>query len=132
MTPLGRIAYTVLVAFIASLLTLLAIDWLGLAPDSISEAPHIEESPAIRVINMEELARHDQPDDCWMAIHGQVYDFTDYLPRHPTPAHVLPPYCGTDASVGWDTKGVGRPHSPRARDLLPDYRIGVLAADPSD
>lgn len=128
MTLPGRIAYTALVAFVASLLTLLAVDWLG--PDG-APPPEVEvaaeAASAERVITAEELARHDQAGDCWMAIHGQVYDFTGYLPHHPAPEHILPPYCGTDASVGWDTKAAGRPHSPRAHDLLPAYWIGVLA-----
>ncbi len=127
MTLPGRIAYTALVAFVASLLTLLAIDWLGPDPQPVPAVERADEAPAAPVITKEELARHDQPGNCWMAIHGQVYDVTEYLPRHPTPAHVLPPYCGTDASVGWDTKGVGRAHSPRAREQLADYWIGVLA-----
>lgn len=120
MTLPGHIAWTALVAFVASLLTLLAIDHLapGTSPRPAEDA---------RVISPETLARHDHHDDCWMAIHGRVYDFTDYIPLHPTPVDVLTPYCGTDASIGWDTKGYGRAHSPRAHEMLPDYEIGVLA-----
>ncbi|WP_018139324.1 MULTISPECIES: cytochrome b5-like heme/steroid binding domain-containing protein [unclassified Thioalkalivibrio] len=121
MTRTGQTLYTLLVAFIASLLTLLAVHLLG--PDTTPPVVEGDEG-----ITHEELARHASEDDCWMAIHGVVYDFTEYLPRHPTP---IEDDCGTDASHGWDTKGTGRPHSRRAHDMLPDYRIGVLAGEGS-
>lgn len=119
MTRTGQTVYTVLVAFIASLLTLLAVHLLGPA----TTAPVVAGDDGI---TLDELARHAAEDDCWMAIHGVVYDFTEYLPRHPTP---IADHCGTDASDGWDTKGIGRPHSQRAHDMLADYRIGVLAQE---
>jgi cytochrome b involved in lipid metabolism len=122
-TPLGRIAYTTLVAFVASLATLLAVHVMS--PDRPRPATPAHETE--RRIDRETLALHDSAEDCWMAIHGRVYDFTDYLPKHPTPPRVLIPYCGTDATEGWETKGIGRPHSPAAHAMLQDYEIGVLA-----
>jgi len=119
MTWPGRIAYTTLVAFIASLLTLLAVDAMRSAPGASAES-------GTRVISRASLAEHNSEQDCWMAIHGRVYDFTEYLPQHPTPLQVLLPYCGTDATTGWDTKGYGRAHSPRAEAMLPAYEIGLL------
>lgn len=79
-----------------------------------------------RVITQEELARHDKPDDCWMAIHGKVYDFTAYIPKHPTPPAIMHKWCGKDATEGWETKGYGRPHSKAAEAMLDEYFIGVL------
>jgi len=34
-------------------------------------------------ISLEELKRHDQVDDCWMAIRGKVYNVTRYMDYHP-------------------------------------------------
>lgn len=73
-----------------------------------------------------ELALHDHIDDCWMAIDGVVYDFTDYIPRHPAAPEVMTIWCGRDASVGYHTKDIGQPHSRRADAMLGRYRIGVL------
>lgn len=73
-----------------------------------------------------ELARHADATSCWMAIDGVVYDFTDYLPQHPAPEAVMLRHCGKEATEAFRTKGVGRPHSPRAVRLLPRYRIGDL------
>lgn len=73
-----------------------------------------------------ELAEHNQADDCWMAIDGVVYDFTDYLPQHPAPQAVMLAWCGKEATQAFHTKTKGRPHSPYAAQLLPQYRIGEL------
>jgi cytochrome b involved in lipid metabolism len=82
---------------------------------------------ADRVVTLDELARHASADDCWMAIDGVVYDFTDYLPLHPTPPVVMTPWCGKEASEAYHTKGYGRPHSPAADAMLPESRVGTLA-----
>ena len=79
-----------------------------------------------RAISAEALARHARPDDCWMAIDGVVYDLTAYLPEHPAPPAVMTGWCGKDATQPYRTKGYGRPHSPAADALLPQYRVGVL------
>jgi len=83
---------------------------------------------AERRISQEELARHSSPDDCWMAIDVLVYDFSDYLERHPTPPAVMTPWCGKDATEPYRTKGYGRPHSPAADAMLPGYQIGRLTS----
>ncbi|MBR0567499.1 cytochrome b5 domain-containing protein [Azoarcus sp. L1K30] len=74
----------------------------------------------------EEVARHDRPTDCWMILGREVFDFSTYLPQHPSDPDVITPWCGKDASEAYLTKTKGRPHSPYADSLLPKYRIGVL------
>lgn len=32
-----------------------------------------------RVITMEEVSRHDEPDDCWIIIFDRIYDVTFFL-----------------------------------------------------
>ncbi len=73
-----------------------------------------------------ELAAHNHEDDCWMVIDGLVYDFTTYLPQHPTPPEMLLVWCGKEATQAFRTKTKGRPHSPYAMRLLPQYHIGEL------
>lgn len=36
-----------------------------------------------RRVTLEELAKHCEKDDCWLAIRDVVYDVTDFAPRHP-------------------------------------------------
>lgn len=109
-----------------------AITWLVLqgqldepAPALTQAAPEAAETIEAS-FSLDTLARHDHIDDCWMAIDGVVYDFTDYIARHPTAPEVMTIWCGRDASVGYHTKGIGQPHSRRADALLGRYRIGVL------
>ncbi|NEW97793.1 cytochrome b5-like heme/steroid binding domain-containing protein [Rhodopseudomonas sp. BR0G17] len=95
--------------------------WIGnlLVPGTDTSATAAE-----REIGAAELARHAVPKDCWMAIRGNVYDITAYLPDHPSRPSIIEPWCGKEASEAYDTKTKGRKHSPEADALLPKYRIG--------
>lgn len=73
-----------------------------------------------------EVAAHGTREDCWMAIGGQVYDFTAYLPQHPADPSIFLLWCGKEATEAYRTKTKGRPHSPYADQLLSKYRIGTL------
>lgn len=79
---------------------------------------------AEREIGAAELANHAVPQDCWMAIRGNVYDITAYLPDHPSRPSIIEPWCGKEATEAYDTKTKGRKHSSEADALLPKYRIG--------
>jgi len=83
-----------------------------------------------RLITAAELARHNRPEDCWMAIRGAIYDLSAYLPEHPSRPEIIEPWCGKEASEAYATKTVGRPHSPHADRLLERYRIGRLDSGP--
>lgn len=76
-----------------------------------------------------EVARHARPEDCWMAIRGDVYDLTAYLPEHPSRPALINPWCGREATEAYNTKTKGRPHSADADELLAQYRIGTFAAE---
>ena len=126
----NRIAYTAFVAFWASLVTLLAVAWLAGERPAGAPAPGEAAPPAdgLPAISPEELARHDHRESCWKAIHGKVYDVTDFLDAHPTPVSVMLEWCGRESTEAWDTKGYGRPHSEAAEEMLEDYLVGRLAS----
>ena len=125
---MSRLAYTVFVAFVSSLLTLVAV-WM-LMPAPRPEADRIDPGEApLRQITMAELAEHDSRDSCWKAIEGRVYDVTEYIPEHPTSERVLLRWCGRESTEAWKDKGGGRPHSTAARAELEQYLIGELAGD---
>jgi cytochrome b involved in lipid metabolism len=115
-----KLCYSAFVAFWSSIATLLALQ--AVATD---EAPDTQAGAA--VISLEELAVHNSEADCWMAIEGKVYNLSDYLPKHPTPASMLVPWCGKEATEGMRTKGYGRDHSPMAWEMLQAYEVGTLA-----
>lgn len=114
-----KVTYSAFVAFWASTLTLLFVDYLQ--PET---AGATDDLPAI---TLAELAKHASEDDCWMAIEGKVYDLTEYIPRHPTPPAVVTAWCGKEATTGMRTKGYGRDHSPAAWAELEEYLVGSLA-----
>lgn len=125
---MNRLAYTAFVAFWASLATLLAVALLSGRPAAGPETPAPAEE-ALPVVSLEELARHDGPESCWKAIHGKVYDVTDFIDAHPTPPAVMLEWCGRESTEAWETKGYGPPHSALAQSMLADYLVGRLAAE---
>jgi cytochrome b involved in lipid metabolism len=85
---------------------------------------------ADKIVSSAELARHDQPQDCWMAIRDDVYDVSAYLPEHPSRPEITLPWCGKEATAAYETKTKGRPHSAYADELLVRFRIGTLGKSP--
>ncbi len=117
---MNKIAYAFFIAFVASLFTLVSVSAL-----SSSERDEAGDE-GLEPITLNELAEHDGAESCWKAIHGRVYDITDYVPNHPTDEAVILEWCGREATEGWDNKRPGVPHSPRAEGMLEEYLIGRL------
>jgi len=131
-----KATFSAFTAFWAAVVTILAMSLLapeariGAAPGTAPASSTAEaEGEALPVIGHAELARHDRREDCWLAIEGQVYDVTDYIPQHPTPPGVLARWCGREATEGMRTKGYGSDHSARAWSMLERYRVGTYAPD---
>jgi cytochrome b involved in lipid metabolism len=102
--------------------------WLaGLsAPKTLADS----NAPVRKTYSLAEVATHASPGDCWMAIHGKVYDVTPYLPDHPSRPDIIEAWCGREASTAYDTKTRGRRHSETADRLLEGYFIGDLKSGP--
>ena len=120
---INKIAYSAFVAFVASLATLVSIQALS------SSDRDAADDDALDSITLDELAEHDGAESCWKAIHGRVYDITDYVPDHPTEEEVILEWCGRESTEGWDNKRPGVPHSARAEAMLEEYLIGRLVDD---
>mmetsp|Transcript_56782 Transcript_56782/g.166180 ORF Transcript_56782/g.166180 Transcript_56782/m.166180 type:complete len:141 (+) Transcript_56782:91-513(+) len=56
----------------------------------------------MQVVTKEELARHSTPSDCWLAVHGLVYDVTPFLPDHPGGSDIVEALAGQDASMDFE------------------------------
>lgn len=103
--------------------------WVAVAATQVVAAGNAASTPdasAAPALTLTEVARHADASSCWMAIGGQVYDFTAYLPRHPSAPKVMLSHCGKDATQAFADKGVGRPHSAYAQSLLKEYLKGPL------
>ncbi|KPM11260.1 cytochrome b5 reductase 4-like protein [Sarcoptes scabiei] len=51
-----------------------------------------------RFITLNELSKHDKPDDCWIAIRGKVFNITSYLEYHPGGVEELMKGAGQNAT----------------------------------
>lgn len=122
-----KIVFATFVAFWSSIATIATLHAMGPAeaPAGTAETAVADATEATGY-TLEQVAQHASLDDCWMAIEGAVYDFTRYVPNHPTPAFVLEQWCGKEATEGMRSKGYGRDHSPAAWAMMESYRLGPL------
>lgn len=72
-------------------------------------------------VSIAELVEHQEPEDCWVAIHGNVYDLTEYAPIHPGAPTLITRHCGTDATVWYDYE-----HTVALLPIVDQYLLGAL------
>ena len=53
--------------------------------------------------SLNEVKLHQTPEDCWMAIEGQVYDLSNYLPDHDRYLDIRE-WCGQEATADYNSK----------------------------
>jgi cytochrome b involved in lipid metabolism len=107
---------------IVSFFLLLSLSACGAAKTAVTPPP------AKPGLTMAVVAEHNTPDDCWLVINNNIYNFTDYIANHPGGEKNITDYCGQDATAAFDTKGgSGEAHSDKARQLLAQFYIGDLA-----
>jgi len=78
-------------------------------------------------LNMAEISKHNQANDCWLLISGKVYNVTSYLNSgHPGGRQAIINTCGTDATKDYVSKDQTIPnnHSQSAWAMLADYYLG--------
>ncbi|KAH6988361.1 cytochrome b5-like heme/steroid binding domain-containing protein [Ilyonectria destructans] len=73
-----------------------------------------------KVLSAEEIKKHWGKGDIWIALHGNVYDVSDFMEDHPGGADALLEQVGVDATSAFEDVG----HSSDARTLLEDLKIG--------
>ena len=76
-----------------------------------------------KIISLEELQRHNNRDDCWIAVHGVVMDITPFLNEHPGGPDVVVATAGTDCTDEFEDVG----HTDSARRMGDKYIVGHLA-----
>ncbi|OTB01141.1 hypothetical protein M426DRAFT_75329 [Hypoxylon sp. CI-4A] len=55
-----------------------------------------------RMWKLDDVNKHNTEDNCWIVLHGTVYDITSFLPKHPGGRSVLLQSAGKDASAAFD------------------------------
>ena len=80
-------------------------------------------------ITMDDVAKHNTPEDCWTVVEGKVLDLTSYINQHPGGAGFLKLLCGEDGTKAFLGEHSGQ-QTPMAQ--LDALVIGTLAdAQPS-
>ena len=51
-----------------------------------------------KIYTMDEVAKHNTENDCWVVVNGKVLDVTDFLQDHPGGKKALLLYGGKDGS----------------------------------
>lgn len=81
-----------------------------------------DETTAGRTVAWSELEKHATLGDCWVVLHGKVYDVSKFLPTHPGGASIIARFAGKDG-----TRNFQAIHPTTIVDQLdPDAFIGVL------
>ncbi|TKA32068.1 hypothetical protein B0A50_01315 [Salinomyces thailandicus] len=50
----------------------------------------------------QEVAKHNNAEDCWVIIHGRAYDVTEFLPEHPGGPKIILKYAGKDGTEQYE------------------------------
>ncbi|EER05338.1 Cytochrome b5, putative [Perkinsus marinus ATCC 50983] len=74
------------------------------------------------IITAAEVAEHTEKTDCWVILHGGVYDVTSFLAEHPGGPTVILSNAGKDLTDHFEEIG----HSDFARRIAAEHRIGIL------
>ncbi|KAJ4840689.1 Cytochrome b5 [Turnera subulata] len=69
---------------------------------------------------LDEVAKHNKSNDCWLIISGKVYDVTSFMDHHPGGAEVLLSSTGKDATSDF------RGHTQSAIQRMEKYCIGEV------
>ncbi|KAG0455112.1 hypothetical protein HPP92_024082 [Vanilla planifolia] len=77
----------------------------------------------LKKYSLSEIASHTSKDDCWLIIHGKVYDVTSFLVDHPGGDDVLLQAAANgDATESFEDVG----HSTTATSLMVNFLIGAI------
>ncbi|KAI3888845.1 hypothetical protein MKX03_002377 [Papaver bracteatum] len=82
----------------------------------------------IKSFPLSEVTLHSSKSDCWLTIHGKVYDVTNFLEEHPGGEDVLLESAAKGDATN-DFEDVG--HSSTATSMLSSYLIGTLGTSSS-
>ncbi|KAK6199096.1 hypothetical protein LQW54_010078 [Pestalotiopsis sp. IQ-011] len=73
-------------------------------------------------LTREDVGAHSTDGDCWISVHGKVYNVTKFLEDHPGGREIILEVAGQDATGVFEEAA----HSSEARDILPGLLVGHL------
>ncbi|KLO97313.1 nitric-oxide synthase, salivary gland [Fusarium fujikuroi] len=84
--------------------------------------------PTISLSSLALHTGHRQESRMWIAVHGSVYDVTDFCPMHPGGTLIIKSNAGVDCTKSFDN--LAHTNNPEVSSLLTRYFIGHLAPKP--
>jgi len=72
-------------------------------PKIITTAQKSKQSGDLKEISIDELSKHSNEDDCWVAIFGYVYDLTSFAEEHPAGAESIYKLGGKDGTEAFQS-----------------------------
>ncbi len=73
--------------------------------------------------NMAEVEKHNTKETCWSVIDGQIYDLTEWMPKHPGGEGNIMKICGKDGTSAFTGQHGG---NAKAEGQLDKYYMGML------
>lgn len=93
----------------------------------LSMSSFAADKKASKTFSMDEIAKHNTAQSCYMTYKGKVYDFTKKLPIHKDKFIDIQAWCGKDMAQAFDTKnGRNTQHKAESIKKLDDFYIGDL------
>ncbi|MFA5953295.1 MAG: cytochrome b5-like heme/steroid binding domain-containing protein [Candidatus Pacearchaeota archaeon] len=87
--------------------------------NSIGPAPGVS-----LVLDMVEISKHNNKNDCWLLINNKIYDVTSFISVHPGGSSTILNSCGKESTQEFTNRGGTGAHSSNAYGLLNLYYIG--------
>lgn len=84
--------------------------------------------PTIPVSQLALHTGHTPGSRMWIAVHGKVYDVTDFCPMHPGGTLIIRSNAGVDCSATFDN--LAHTTNPEVTSLLTKYFVGCLTPKP--
>jgi sulfite reductase alpha subunit-like flavoprotein/cytochrome b involved in lipid metabolism len=85
-------------------------------------------TPTIPLSRLAMHTGHEKGSRIFIAVHGSVYDVTDFCPMHPGGTNIIKSNAGVDCSKSFDL--LAHTNNPEVSSLLNKYFIGHLAQKP--
>ena len=82
-------------------------------PSSQDTGAASSNSASAITLDATEVAKHNNPNDCWTIVNNQVYDLTSYINSHPGGVPNITRLCGIDGSQAFQAQhgNQGKPNS---------------------
>lgn len=78
----------------------------------------------VKSYTLDEVAKHNQPTDCWLVINSKVINPTQFIAEGKHPNDSILKGCGKDATLMFEN--IPKHQGPRPQEALKQYEIGVL------